>query len=230
VPWAHSKCQPAGHFLGCTTIHPLENEDIVSTITRRGEEQLCARLKIHAQVADWILFNEIVDEKEVSRIEQSGIEILESQLADSDDDWFAYNHKFNFGQDPSLITRIGVGVIYVKVGWPFRSHAYWARGDSNGSLVIDNAITYSLSQQHSPRVLLPTKVLFAGFAGNVGFYVFILALLSLMKDVLMYARNSLRAIQGRCASCGYIINDVANKRCPECGKPHRVKAVRPAHN
>ncbi len=115
-----------------------------------------------------------------------------------------------------------------RVGWPLTSHGYKLSGSIRGST---NRRLRVNRVWHVPNVLgklfpstdelvLPSKVLWPGFAINTIFYAAILWLLAFGPFAV---RRFVRDKRGRCIKCGYDLRGTSGGGsaggdvCPECG-------------
>ena len=71
-----------------------------------------------------------------------------------------------------------------------------------------------IAKTDEPKIILPDRIIWAGFAINTSIYTATFWLLALGS---ITARRITRRKRGRCVRCGYDLSHVEHEACPECG-------------
>jgi predicted RNA-binding Zn-ribbon protein involved in translation (DUF1610 family) len=114
-------------------------------------------------------------------------------------------------------------------GWPWRAMSWTAERPSSPTpgmsmwIVLDGLPSGNITAASQP-IILPTRILWTGFAANTGLtFVALLAVISAGKA----ARAVFRRRRGCCSACGYDLRGQTELGCPECGAERVARSDAP---
>lgn len=148
--------------------------------------------------------------------------------------------QYSPGSAPDC-TESDVAIWHIKAGWPFACvEAHWLQDYrrniyedivfSSCSICAIRPLTFGVYNVFSsglghpfspedppPEVWIPIRPIPLGYVVNCLIYYFIIrAIGALIKFCCQYVNRN-RIMKGLCQNCGYVMNGLPTRRCPECG-------------
>jgi hypothetical protein len=118
--------------------------------------------------------------------------------------------------EPEASSNLGANVARWRAGWPLRAmeRSRWVQPAR--LIVVERDTAHLRRAWGARRVLLPTRVLWPGFAVNTAFYAL---LAGAAVAAVIAVRRVMRRKHGLCPGCGYPVG--GSPICTECGQAIR---------